>query len=107
MNTPEKILPITPAQAKNTESDFIPDWIIGVFNTMISAKYSNGESSFKRDEIIDAIQLVDRSLHRQDIFDRKWLDVEPVFRRAGWKVEYDQPAYNESYEPTYTFRGIR
>lgn len=36
-------------------------------------------------------------------FPNEWLNFEPVFRAQGWRVEYDAPRYNESYEPTYTF----
>jgi hypothetical protein len=37
------------------------------------------------------------------IYANRWMDVEPVYRKAGWKVDYDRPGYNESYEAHYTF----
>jgi len=40
---------------------------------------------------------------RDEVFDKGWLNIEPMYRAAGWKVVYDKPAYNESYEPTFTF----
>ncbi len=33
-----------------------------------------------------------------------WYDLERFYREAGWKVDTDSPAYNESYETTITFK---
>ena len=39
------------------------------------------------------------------ICEEGWLDVEDVYRKAGWEVIYDAPGYNESfYEPSFEFR---
>ncbi len=38
------------------------------------------------------------------VCDNHWLDVEDVYREAGWVVEYDKPGYCESYEATFTFK---
>jgi hypothetical protein len=32
------------------------------------------------------------------------LDIEDTYREAGWKVEYDKPAYCENYPANFTFR---
>jgi hypothetical protein len=48
--------------------------------------------------------LVKKGLKKQQIFDDNLLDVEEVYEKAGWKVEYDKPAFNESYPATFTFR---
>lgn len=50
-----------------------------------------------------AILDCDSTLSPQFIFAEKWLDVEEIFRQVGWSVSYDNPAYNESYEPSWTF----
>jgi hypothetical protein len=31
------------------------------------------------------------------------LDIEPIYREAGWIVEYDKPAYCENYDANFTF----
>ena len=33
-----------------------------------------------------------------------WLDVEGIYRKAGWDVEYDSPGYCEDYPATFKFR---
>ena len=39
----------------------------------------------------------------EKVFKNKWLDVEEVYRKAGWKVEYDKPGYCEDYEAYFVF----
>jgi hypothetical protein len=39
-----------------------------------------------------------------EAFKRGLLDVEDAYRKAGWKVEYDKPGYNETYEASFKFR---
>ena len=31
-------------------------------------------------------------------------DFEPIYEKAGWKVSYDGPGYNESYDGYYIFK---
>jgi hypothetical protein len=74
---------------------------------------------FTQDEIVEKlIPLVDLNLpdahnlmdnekcnrQRDKIFNDKLLDVEPIFRDAGWTVIFDKPAYNESYSSTFEFK---
>lgn len=33
----------------------------------------------------------------------KWLDIEDHYRKAGWKVTYDKPAYCENYDAYFKF----
>lgn len=37
------------------------------------------------------------------VYGKQYLDVEDIYRKEGWKVVYDKPAYCETYEPTFTF----
>lgn len=39
-----------------------------------------------------------------DIFNNHWLDIEDKYALDGWKVIYDKPAYNESYEASFKFK---
>jgi hypothetical protein len=41
------------------------------------------------------------------IFEKGLLDVETVYERAGWKVTYDKPAYNETYPATFRFVALQ
>jgi hypothetical protein len=47
----------------------------------------------------------DKTVSRNDFFDKHWLDFESIFRKAGWKVKYTKPGYNESFPAYWTFEG--
>jgi hypothetical protein len=126
------VKPVTPKQVLDLKYTVIPDFVVEVFNEMLikelSGKYatlsqkevvkaildrmeadyqpimsghSNGDSfsTFADDESSDTR----RRRNRDKIFKGNWLDIEPIFRKAGWEVSYDRPGFNETYEPTWKF----
>lgn len=112
-----KIKPITYQEAIDISLKEIPDEVINAFNMLITKNLSKvfKIATVKQDDVIQKIielmifnyadigaaQSV-RDL-RAKIFEEKWLDVEPLFSAAGWKVEYDKPGYSESYSAFYRF----
>lgn len=92
---------ITPREAKASSGICIPDVVIEVFNKLIETKLDRWTAIIGQEEIIEV--LVQRGLKRNEIFEKHLLDVEPLYRNAGWVVEYDKPGYNEGYEATFTF----
>jgi hypothetical protein len=101
----EKVRPMRPGEvAKRKEIDF-PDAVFEAFNEMITRKFSSGSATFKLDDVVAL--MAKKGLNRNDIFENHWLDVEDVYRAAGWKVEYDSPAYCETYPATFTFSTRR
>lgn len=122
------IKPITPAEAvkqrhENWERD-LPAPVLEAINSVIVSKIpltSNYISfSVKQDEMMKAIlkRLEEGRAEyggseenmpwyykatRQDVYNNNWLDFESLYRRAGWKVEYDRPGFNETYDPYWTF----
>ncbi len=94
--------PITPNEAKATRQRNIPDEVIEVWNDIIVIKMRGSSARIQQSEIVDAI-LNRIEVKRQDIFDNGWLDIEPLYRAAGWQVKYDRPGYNENYEAYFEF----
>jgi hypothetical protein len=101
--------PIKPKDVVKAKGAALPDEVIEAFNELI-AKYTDGKVSIvKQKEVVNVILFKlklrdDRDRWTaQGIFDNHWLDVEKVYQKAGWKVEYDKPGYNESYEATFKF----
>lgn len=95
--------PIKPSEVYQ----YIPDFVIKGANECINAHYHelDKESHFTQDELIEYIlKYAPEDVTRQALFDNHWLDIEPKYRRAGWKVEYDKPAYCEDYKANFTFR---
>lgn len=91
--------PITPDEAGTAK--VIPDEVITAFNETIALHFDGRASNFTTIEIVSAI--VKKGISRKVIFDNHYLDVEPIFEAVGWKVVYDKPGYNESYEANFTF----
>lgn len=96
------IKPISPDNIVEAKLKTIPDQVIQAFNEMIARKWNGSSSTIKQDDVITEIQK-NFACGRHEIFDNKWLDVEDIYRAEGWIVEYDKPAYNESYPATFEF----
>lgn len=95
--------PIRPSDVKL----IIPDFIIEAVNKLIQDKWTGDEAIVKQDEILKLVcssDPDDDKPSRKTVFDKHWLDIEDTYRAAGWSVYYDQPAYNESYEPYFVFK---
>ena len=95
--------PIRPEDIVDSKVKYLPDAVIDVFNRLIAVHYSNGSANIKQNIIVAAL-IEALGIERQAIFDNHYLDVEDVYRASGWNVEYDKPAYNESYEAFFTFK---
>jgi hypothetical protein len=54
--------------------------------------------------IVKKAKSICKELTEKKIFDKHWMDFEPIFREAGWKVSYDSSAWCETYfDEYYTF----
>jgi hypothetical protein len=117
-----KIAPLTPVEAEAKALTRIPDFVIEAFNDLIVANLYQGRVVIKQEEAVQAIlarmpksdQAVkyvgprneatrDKDKDRATIFVSHWLEVEPVYREAGWKVRFDKPGYNEMHDGFYEF----
>ena len=96
------VKPIKPTEVVKAKQTVFPDEVIEAFNELIVKDFRNGSAIVKQDEVT-ALICSKMNIHSQEVCDNHWLDVEDVFRKAGWRVEYDSPAYNESYPATFTF----
>jgi hypothetical protein len=98
------IKPITPQEVSEQKIKNIPDNVINCWNKAIVRNCKGGGSyaTIFQSEIVgllaDAMEV-----SREEVFASDWLDIEPIYRAAGWKVEYDKPGYNETYVAYYTF----
>ena len=99
---PKHVLPIRPSEAAKKKRSDIPDVVLETFNEFIISDLSkNGRAVIRQDDIVKA--LVEKGLREGEIYDKHWLDVEGLYRSAGWEVEYDKPAHCENYPATFTF----
>ena len=99
------VKPIQPIEAEENRKSKIPDWVLKAFNSVIQRNLRNGTSRFLQKEVVDELILESKDeVTVDEMFKKGYLDVEDIYRDAGWKVEYDKPGYNESYSASFTFR---
>jgi len=102
--------PIKPSEIEDRKASTIPSEVFDSFNELIAERWDGHQSKFTQAEVLTLIVMklqmttYQSTIDKTAIFKRKWLDVEPLYRQAGWKVDYDKPGYNENYEATFTFK---
>lgn len=95
------IEPITPKAVKENATK--PDEVIEAFNELIQRYWDGKQATFSQMEVA---RLIDKKLGNVGtklVYENKYLDIEHIYEKAGWKVVYDKPGFNESYPSTYTF----
>jgi hypothetical protein len=96
--------PIKPSEVANIRNANIPEFVFSAFNELIAKNFSGKQALVMQNSAISLIiALSPEPISREKIFAERWLDVENAYEQAGWKVVYDKPAYNESYEANFTF----
>ena len=102
---PERIKPISPMEVESEKRKNFPREVFEAFNELIVENAGSGEITVKQKDVV--ARMVKKGLNANEIFKKGWLDVEDVYRKAGWKVDYDKPAYNEDYDAYFTFSRKR
>jgi len=94
--------PITPDEVEALQEQVIPDVVFEVFNELIAKNWSGQHSEVAQDEAV--VCITERlSCDRREVLAKGYLNVESVYRKAGWRVTYDKPGYNESYGAFFRF----
>ena len=104
----EKVKPLSPDEVLEKKQESIPDEMLEAVNEMIVKKWNGHEATFRQEDLV-ALYLSkvgenDIQKSRDKIYENHWMDFEDVYRSNGWSVEYDKPAYNESYPATFKFK---
>lgn len=96
-----RVKPIQPHEVEKS----IPDEIITVFNKHINLNWNSATKSSRIYQIHlvkNIMELLD--IPRDEVFQKGYLDVEHIFRKVGWEVEYYKPSYNEAMEAYFEFK---
>lgn len=99
------ITPIRPEEIATSKKIQMPDAILESFNELIAQNFSGDMARVRQNEIV--ARIANKGYDRRQIFDNHWLDVEDIYREAGWEVMYDKPGYNDSYEAYFEFSVAR
>jgi hypothetical protein len=106
-----RVKAITPKQAKALNRRDIPDVVFEAVNHLLTMNAHKALITIKTKEVIAEIlqraSKFDTTLTSQMLYDRGWLDFEPIYRKAGWNVKYDGPSYGENFDGFYQFSSKR
>lgn len=94
--------PITPDEVERGK--YIPPVVIEAFNELIA---EGGGRVLQKDVVARILAKAGGAITSEEIFKKGWLDVEGMYREAGWNVVYDKPAYCETYDANFTFTRKR
>lgn len=97
--------PITPQEALQGKSKFIPEFVMEAFNELITKNFDGKTAIVSQKEVVDLIiTKCPEDIESYHVFNEKWLDIEQIYVQSGWEVEYDKPGYNETYQAKFIFR---
>lgn len=99
------IKPISPSEAKSGKH--IPSFVFEAFNKLIREKFDGQTAVIKQSDVVDLITqyMAVPPEQNHNIFTQGWLNVEGAYEAEGWIVDYDKPAYCETYPATFTFKA--
>ena len=103
------VKPIKPSEVVKEVN--IPDFIIEAVNKLIKEKWNGFEAKIYQDDILEIVAVRQKDPDaeddgrptREEVFKNHWLDIEDLYRKQGWNVVYDKPAYCETYKAYFIF----
>lgn len=97
--------PITPDEVAGAKAALFPAAVFDAFNAEIAAEYADGRATVKQKAVV--ARMLAAGLAEVEIDRKGYLNVEDVYRAAGWTVVYDKPGFNETYDATFEFKAKR
>lgn len=95
--------PLSPKDVESAKTERVPPQIIEAANELIAERWDGHEARFTLHELGQRARAKLGKDPKEDFEDGQ-LDIEPIFRKAGWVVEFDRPGYNETYDACFIFR---
>ena len=100
-----KTSPISPNEVQSIKNIQIPNAMIEAANHLIVKNWNGTYANFKtkdlKEEYLSRTEF--REIAEKEIYEYNYLDIENLFREVGWKVDFDRPGFNESYDSNFTF----
>lgn len=87
--------PITPGEVEDLKDSKLPPEVIEIFNELIIKNW-NGTCADVAAQVA-AVEVASKlDITTDEVYSRKLLDVEHMYRQAGWDVEYESPRFTFS-----------
>lgn len=99
-----KVQPLPADQIDSSKPYEIPELVIVLINNMLREVWDNGSAILFTKDIMQKLKLVFNKTE-QEILQMHWLDIEPIYRKAGYNVEYIKPAYGEQGDSYFKFEN--
>lgn len=94
--------PIKPEDVVELKSKIIPEEVFEAFNQCIAQNFLNGMAKVLQDDVMSLI-CQKLGIHSDAVYKKGYLDIEEIYKAAGWKVNYNKPEYNESHGSYFEF----
>jgi hypothetical protein len=100
--------PLSPDEIKSYAGQSFPDYVFdGVNNELARRIDHNGWARLIQNDVADAIVQAAESLgvdiDRSYLYSKNYMDFEPAYRAAGWKVTYYKSPYYSSDDSYFEF----
>lgn len=100
--------PISPDEISNNLAEILPHAVISAINNLLKDSYrGHGSVTIKQKDVVAEIMRLNPAITKEEIFAKKYLDIEQLYSRNGWVVKYDKPAYDENYDAFFEFTAKR
>jgi hypothetical protein len=103
--------PIKPSEVAQAKANDIPEEVYEAFNELIARNWDGTESDVLQEDAatlaLEKLKAAGKNVTCEQLYDNHWMDVEGAYRKAGWSVAFDKPAYCETYDAHFTFRKGR
>lgn len=96
------VAPISPADIADYKLATLPDCVIDTWNKAIAVAWNGRSAKILQTEITDKLASA-LNTTRSNVFSSGYLEIEDIYRKAGWTVSYDKPAYCEDYDAYFNF----
>lgn len=103
-----KVKPISPEDIIELRLDEIPDEMIETVNKLIVQNWGVGKARVLQKDIEDAFLILynskyNKEMASREMYDKRWMDIEDIYRKKGWKVNFFKPDYTESFDSYFVF----
>jgi len=95
--------PMRPKELLAMKRSQIPEAVFDAFNKLIASNWDGCKAIILKSEAVDALTKA-LGVENSEIYRLGYLEIDDLYRREGWLVEYDKPAYNENYQASWTFQ---
>lgn len=95
------VRPITPQEAST--GAHIPDIVFTTINKYLQERGGQDRIVLQQEKLMQMLEA--EGIDRKEAYDKRWIDIEPYYIKAGWSVTYDKPGYNEEGSAYFVFEA--